>query len=101
MRLAFAHVELAKAEMSAIGGEIAKVAAFAGIAIVAVIFVLFLLTIGISLFLGEWLLGSIGWGVLHGTLLAIGVAMACVLAAVGMSGRRLGREGSGQPVAPA
>jgi len=92
MRLLFAHVELAKAELSAIGGEIAKVAAFAGIALVAVIFVLFLLTIGISLFLGEWLLGSIGWGVLHGTLLAIAVAMACILAAVGMSGGRLARD---------
>ena len=92
MRLLTAHVELAKAELSAIGGEIAKVAAFAGVAFLAAVFVVFLLTIGISLFLAEWILGSMGWGVLHGTLLAIGVGTACILAAVGVSGRRLGRD---------
>jgi hypothetical protein len=42
------------------------------------------------MFLGEWLLGSIGWGVLHGVLLFIAIAVACSLATVGMSGRRIG-----------
>ena len=32
-----------------------------------------------------------GWGVLHGVLLLIAIAMVCVLAAVGMSGPRIGR----------
>jgi hypothetical protein len=45
--------------------------------------------VGTSLFLGEWILGSLGWGVLHGILLLIAIAIACGLAAVGVSGRRL------------
>ena len=48
------------------------------------------LVVGGSLFLGEWLLGSMGWGVLHGVLLFIAIAIACSLRAVGMSGRRIG-----------
>ena len=36
------------------------------------------LVVGGSLFLAEWLLGSIGWGVLHGVLLFISIAIACV-----------------------
>jgi hypothetical protein len=91
MRLAMAHVELAKAEGAAIGGQIARVAALAGIAFAVVLFAGILLVIGTSLFLGEWLLGSIGWGVLHGILLFAAVAMACVLAAVGVPGSRLGQ----------
>jgi hypothetical protein len=40
------------------------------------LFVANLLLIGTFLFLGEWLLGSLGWGVLHGTLLGAGVMTA-------------------------
>ncbi len=43
------------------------------------------------MFLGEWILGSIGWGVLHGVLLFIAIAVACGLAAVGVSPGRIGR----------
>ena len=39
----------------------------------------FLAIIGTSLFLGEWLLGSIGWGVLHGVLLFVSAAVGLVL----------------------
>jgi hypothetical protein len=42
--------------------------------------------IGTSMFIGEWILGSIGWGVLHGVLLFVAIAVACSLAAVGVSG---------------
>ena len=91
MRLAKAHVELAKAEAQAIGGELAKVAAYIGIAIAVVLFAGILLVVGMSLFLGEWLLGSMGWGVLHGLLLFSAIAIACGLAAVGIPGGRLGR----------
>jgi hypothetical protein len=90
MRLALAHIELAKAEANAIGGEIARVAAFVGIAIAVVIFAVILAVIGTSLFLGEWLLGSMGWGILHGLLLFAAIAIACALAAVGVSSGRLG-----------
>ena len=91
MRLAVAHIDLAKAEASAIGGEIKRVAAFVGIAIAVVLFALILGFVGTALFLGEWLLGSIGWGVLHGVLLFLAIAVACGLAAVGVSGGRIGR----------
>jgi hypothetical protein len=50
-----------------------------------------LLVIGTSLFLGEWLLGSMGWGVLHGLLLFTAIAVACALAAFGIGGGRIGR----------
>lgn len=85
-----AHIDLAKAEANAIGGEIARVAAFVGIAIAVVLFAMTLAVIGTSLFLGEWLLGSIGWGVLHGLLLFTAIAVTCALAAVGVSSGRIG-----------
>jgi hypothetical protein len=89
LQLAIAHYDLAKAEASKIGGEVGKVAAFIGVAVVAVLFVGIFAVIGTSLFLGEWILGSLGWGVLHGILLLTAIAIACGLAAVGVSGRRL------------
>lgn len=90
-RLAHAHIDLAKAEFSAIADEIKRVAVFAGIAFAVVVFAVILAVIGTSLFLAEWLLGSLGWGVLHGVLLFIAIAVACVLGALGVSGGRIGR----------
>jgi hypothetical protein len=87
--LVLAHVELAKAEAGAIAGEVGKVAALGALAIALVIFAVFLFVIGVSLGLGEWVLGSMGWGVLHGVLLFLSVAMAAILGALGISGRRL------------
>lgn len=92
VRLAIAHVDLAKAEGKAIGGEVAKVAAYVGIAIAVLLFAGIMLVVGTSLFLAEWLLGSMGWGVLHGLLLFVAIALACALAAVGVSGARIGRS---------
>ncbi len=89
-RLAMAHIELAKAEAAAIQGEIARVAVYAIVAITVVLLAVILAFVGASLFVGEWLLGSIGWGALHGVLLLIAIAMVCVLSAVGVSGRRIG-----------
>lgn len=91
MRLAMAHVELAKAEAKAIGAEIARVAAYVGIAVAAVLTTGILLVVGTSLFLGEWLLGSIGWGVLHGILFFLSIAIACGLLAIGGGGARVVR----------
>ena len=88
--MAMAHIELAKAEAAAIGGEIAKVAAYVGIAIAVIGLAVTLLVVGSSLFFAEWLLGSIGWGVLHGVLLFISIALGCALAAVGVTGTRIG-----------
>lgn len=89
-RLVLAHIDLAKAEAAAIGGQVARVAGLIGAAIGFVLLIGVIVIVGMTLFTGEWLLGSMGWGILHGVLLFGGIAMACVLAAVGMSGRRIG-----------
>ena len=86
-----AHVELAKAEATAIGGQIAQVAALGAVAIALVIAAVSIVIIGSSLFLGEWILGSLGWGVLHGFLAFIAVAMMCVFIAVGVPAGRIVR----------
>jgi hypothetical protein len=84
-----AHIDLAKAEASAIASEVGRVVALIGGAVALVLLAGLLAIIGTSLFVGEWLLGSLGWGVLHGVELFVAIAIALVLAAVGMSGRRL------------
>ena len=91
MALVLAHVDLAKAEAAAIAGQVGQVAALGAMAVVLVIFAVFLLVIGVSLGLGEWLLGSMGWGVIDGVLAFLAVAMAAVLLAVGVSAARIGR----------
>ena len=80
MALVVAHIDLAKAEAGAIAGEVGRVIALGALAFILVVFAVFLLVIGLSLFVGEWLLGSMGWGVLHGILLFVSVAMAALLA---------------------
>lgn len=87
-----AHVELAKAEASEIGGRVARAAALIGLAVALFVMIGLLLVIGLALFTSEWLFGSMGWGILHGLLLFAGIAVAAVLAAVGVPGRRLGRS---------
>ena len=91
MALLVAHVDLAKAEAAAIAGQAGQVAALGALAFLLVIFAVFLLVIGVSLGLGEWLLGSMGWGVIDGVLAFLAVAMAAVLIAVGVSAARIGR----------
>jgi hypothetical protein len=90
--LAHAHVDLARTELSAIAGQVGRVAALIAGAIVVVILAGLLGVIGGALFLGEWLLGSLGWGVLHGILAFVGIAVAAGLMAVGIGGGRLARS---------
>ncbi|HEX5823896.1 MAG TPA: hypothetical protein VFY18_05480 [Candidatus Limnocylindrales bacterium] len=71
-----AHVELAKAEFGDIGDAIKRAAILIGIAIGAALFAGLLVAIGTPLFVGEWLFGSIGWGILLGLLLMVAVAVA-------------------------
>jgi hypothetical protein len=85
-----AHVDLARAEFADIVDEIKKVALLAGLAIVALFTVSLLLPIGLSLFIGETLFGSLGWGILHGTLFFVGLAIAALLVALGGGGARVG-----------
>ena len=88
-RLLGAHVDLAKAEFSDIAGSVGRmVGMFAG-AFVLLLFAGVLLFVGGIMFLGEWLFGSIGWGVLLGTFLLLDVAIALALAALDVSGRRI------------
>jgi hypothetical protein len=89
-RLVRAHLELAKAELGEIVGEVKRMVALAGVALGAVLMLAFVLTLGGLLFLGDWLFGSIGWGVLLGAFLLIDVAVVAALAAVGSSSGRLG-----------
>lgn len=91
MVLVKAHIDLAKAEASSIGGQLGRAAALAGIALAVVLLAIILLVVGGALFVGEWLFGSIGWGVLHGFLLLTGIAVAAVLVALGHPVARLVR----------
>jgi hypothetical protein len=84
-----AHVELARAEFAEIVDEIKRVAVLVGLAFAALLTVSVLLPVGVSLFVGETLFGSMGWGVLHGTLLLLGLAIAAVLVALGVGGGRV------------
>ncbi len=79
LALVRAHVDLARAEATEIGDEIKVVAAGAGIALVAAVLIAFLVPIGVLLFLGEWLFGSLGWGVLHGTEFLLLLGLGAVL----------------------
>jgi hypothetical protein len=92
MRLVAAHIELGKAEFGAIMDEVKKVAALVGLAIAVLILVGFLVPIGLALFLGDWLFGSMGWGILHGTLLLMGIAVAALLGALGTGGGTILRD---------
>ena len=89
MALVTAHIDLAKAEATAIAGEVGRVAAAGAIAFLLVVFAVFLAVIGVSLLIGETILGSLGWGVLHGVELFLSLAIAAVLIALGISPRRI------------
>jgi hypothetical protein len=84
-----AHVDLAKAEANEIKGEVARAAGLAGAALALLLLLAILLPIGGILFTGEWLFGSIGWGLLLGAELLVTVAVSLVIAAlrVGAFGR--------------
>jgi hypothetical protein len=86
-RLISAHVDLARAEFAEIADEIKRLAGFLGLALGMVLFALLLLGVGLPLFLGDWLFGSLGWGLLHGVLGAVAIAVAAVAAALGASRR--------------
>jgi hypothetical protein len=82
LRIGRAHVALARAEFAGILAEGQRVGILAGIAAALVLFVLLLVPVGGTLFVGEWLFGSIGWGLLLGSELAIGAAVLLVLNAL-------------------
>jgi hypothetical protein len=81
-RLVAAHVALARAELGLIGDRAKVAAGFIGMALALVLFAGLLATVGTPLFLGEWLFGSMGWGIVHGVLFGIAVAVAAVMLAL-------------------
>jgi len=91
-RLIRAHIALARAEASEIAGEVRRMVALVGLAIGASVAVGLLLAVGLPLFLGEWLFGSIGWGVLLGAVLLVDLAVAAALLALDVGGSRVGRD---------
>jgi Putative Actinobacterial Holin-X, holin superfamily III len=91
-RLVHAHVELAKAELSEILDRAKRVAALLGVAFALVLLGAVVATVGTSLFIGEWLFGSIGWGVLLVTELALAGALGAILMAVDVPVDRLRRR---------
>lgn len=92
MRLVRAHINLARTEASEIGAEIGRLALLAGVVFGALFVLGLLLPIGGLLFLADWLLGSIGWGVLLGLLVLLDVALIAALVALGVPGSRIGRD---------
>jgi hypothetical protein len=91
-RLVHAHVELAKAELYEILDRAKRVAALLGVAFALVLLGALVATVGTSLFIGEWLFGSIGWGVLLVTELALAGALGAILIAVDVPIDRLQRR---------
>src|SRR5450759_5604984 len=88
-RLVTTHVDLARAELSEIA-ERAKVAALlVAIAVAILLFMAILASVGTTLFIGEWLFGSIGWGVVHGTLFCVALVVALLLGALEIPRREL------------
>ncbi len=81
-RLVGAHVDLAKAELAVIVEDAKQVAVQVGIALALLLYVGLLVPVGMALFMGEWIFGSIGWGILHGTLFSIATAVVLVLSAL-------------------
>ena len=96
-RLVDAHVALAKAELAVILDDVKQVAALVGIAArPRSLYVVLLVSVGMALFLGEWIFGSMGWGILHGTLFSIATAVILVLSALRISRALPGRHAPGR-----
>ncbi|CAN5836708.1 hypothetical protein BH24CHL6_BH24CHL6_15650 [soil metagenome] len=72
-----AHIALLRAELGEIFAQLKVMATLAGVALGLALLVVTMLYVGGFLFLGEWLFGSIGWGLAHGVL--FGLALIVVL----------------------
>ncbi len=88
-RLLTAHIELARTEVGEIVERAKVAAALVAVAIGLLIFIALLVPVGTTLFVGEWLFGSIGWGVLHGLLFSIALIVSLLLGALEVPSRRV------------
>lgn len=82
-----AHRDLLKAEFSEIASQLKLISAQAGCALALLLMTGTLLYVGGFLFLGEWLFGSIGWGLAHGVLFGVAMAVILGLAIIGATRR--------------
>ncbi len=87
MGLLQAHIALLRAEFDSILGEVKVLASLAGAALGIAFMTAILVWVGGFLFMGEWLFGSIGWGLAHGLLLGIALIVALALGIVGARAR--------------
>ena len=83
-----AHIDLARAEFGEIGGQIKRAAALGGAALMLLFMAGILIVVGLMLFLGELIFGSIGWGLLDGSELLLGSAALLAFAIIDLSPRR-------------
>jgi len=81
--LVTAHVDLLKAELAVTGHDLAVILGMVVAALCFVVVTLLLIAIGTFLFLGEWLFGSMAWGILHGTMFLV---LLCVPIGVNLAG---------------
>jgi hypothetical protein len=79
------HIDLAKAEFAEIGGEIKRAAALGGAALMLLFLAGVTIVVGLLLFLGETLFGSIGWGVLDGAELLLAATALLIFAIIDLS----------------
>ncbi len=87
-RLVQAHIGLLRAEMGEILGQVKVIAGQAGCALFLALAIGNLLFVGGFLLLGEWLFGSIGWGLAHGVLSGLAIIVVLILGILGASARR-------------
>jgi hypothetical protein len=87
-----AHAALLRAELELVGKEIGVIVGLALGALAVLILVAILLYVGSFLFLAEWLFGSMGWGIIHGTLLG---AAIIGFAAINLAGGEVRAYGAG------
>ena len=91
LRFVRAHLALVRAELGAAGRELALILGLAAVLLVLALLALILLWVGGWLFLGEWLFGSLGWGVVHGTLVTVVICTPIALELAGGSPRVFAR----------
>jgi len=72
-----------RAELGEIVGQITKMATFGGLAFALLLTMANMLYIGGFLFTGEWLFGSMGWGLAQGVFFAISLAAVLILLMLG------------------
>jgi hypothetical protein len=90
MRMLEAHITLLRAELEITGKELGVILGLAFGAFAIAVLALILLYVGSFLFFGELLFGSMGWGIIHGTLLAAALIGFVVVNLAGGQAERYG-----------